>query len=84
MMDVKDKRDNLSREGSGRVGIYKATKCAHCYTLECNYGIGRKFNKLPVLWDMLNNTKYDQSNIDPQHNWIYDNDNEFYKQDVPL
>lgn len=36
LMSIKDKKDNTSREGSGRVGIYKATKLKHCYTLECN------------------------------------------------
>jgi len=29
-------KDNMSKEGSGRVGIFKATHCSYCYTLECN------------------------------------------------
>lgn len=33
----KDKGENLSKEGAGRVGIYKATQLSRCYTLECNY-----------------------------------------------
>jgi hypothetical protein len=46
MMNVKDKRDGLSREGSGRVGIYKLTDLTHCYTLECNYQTGRRINSM--------------------------------------
>jgi len=46
MMNVKDKKDGLSREGSGRVSIYKATNQPYCYTLECNYATGRRINHL--------------------------------------
>lgn len=45
-MNVKDKKDGLSREGSGRVGIYRATQIPLCYTLECNYATGRRINHL--------------------------------------
>lgn len=46
MMNVKDKADGLSREGSGRVAMYKATGNPLCYTLECNYATGRRINHL--------------------------------------
>jgi hypothetical protein len=46
MMNCKDKKDGLSREGSGRVSIYKATLLPLCYTLECNYASGRRLNHL--------------------------------------
>ena len=45
MMTVKDKKDGLSREGSGRVGIMRATDgLPNCYTLECNYASGKRIN----------------------------------------
>ena len=46
MMQVKDKKDGLSREGCGRVSIMKLTGLANCYTLECNYASGRSINRL--------------------------------------
>jgi hypothetical protein len=41
-----DKRDGMSREGCGRVGIWKETDLIHCYTLECNYQTGKRINPL--------------------------------------
>ena len=47
MMKVKDKKDGLSREGAGRVGIMLATDgLPNCYTLECNYASGKRINHL--------------------------------------
>lgn len=37
LMNIKDRGCGLSREGSGRVGIYRATGLIHSYTLECNF-----------------------------------------------
>ena len=42
----KDKRDGLSKEGSGRVAVYKMTNMTYVYTLECNYNTGRIVNRL--------------------------------------
>jgi cytosolic carboxypeptidase protein 5 len=53
MMNVKDKSDGLSREGSGRVAIYKATNNPLCYTLECNYATGRRINHLSAKLNTL-------------------------------
>ncbi|KAK9505199.1 hypothetical protein O3M35_009303 [Rhynocoris fuscipes] len=48
-MYTRDKRDGCSREGSGRVAVYKATGLIRSYTLECNYNTGKKLNHLPPL-----------------------------------
>ena len=45
-MKAKDKREGLSKDGSGRVGIYAATKMRHSYTLECNYNMGKSTNAI--------------------------------------
>ena len=61
-MSGKDKRDNgLTKDGSGRVGIFKATQCSHCYTLECNYNEGLATNALPNCKDVGGNVAGVQS-----------------------
>ncbi|XP_017769035.1 PREDICTED: cytosolic carboxypeptidase-like protein 5 [Nicrophorus vespilloides] len=46
-MYLKDKRDGMSKEGSGRVAVFKLTGLVQSYTLECNYNTGRLVNVLP-------------------------------------
>jgi len=45
-MNCKDRKDGLSREGAGRVAIYKMTDLANCYTLECNYTTAKRINTI--------------------------------------
>lgn len=42
----RDKKDGLSREGSGRVACLKLTGLVRSYTLECNYNTGRIVNQV--------------------------------------
>nr|CAB3220554.1 cytosolic carboxypeptidase-like protein 5 [Phallusia mammillata] len=46
-MYLKDKRDGMSKEGSGRVAMFKVAGLIHSYTLECNYNTGRTVNCIP-------------------------------------
>ncbi|RZF46286.1 hypothetical protein LSTR_LSTR011997 [Laodelphax striatellus] len=46
-MYIRDKHGGLTREGSGRVAVLKATGLIRSYTLECNYNTGRLVNILP-------------------------------------
>ncbi|XP_077990870.1 cytosolic carboxypeptidase-like protein 5 [Glandiceps talaboti] len=51
-MYTRDKRDGMSKEGSGRVAIYKTVGIVHSYTLECNYNSGRMVNPVaPATMD---------------------------------
>eukprot|EP00960_Hanusia_phi_P023773 701013-Hanusia_phi.AAC.2 len=45
-MESKD-RNGQSKEGSSRVGIYRATDLVHSMTVECNYNGGRVVNPKP-------------------------------------
>ena len=45
----------LSREGSGRVGIFKATNVTGCYTLECNFQTGKRMNVLTPKFNLETN-----------------------------
>jgi cytosolic carboxypeptidase protein 5 len=76
-MKVKDKGDGLSREGSGRVAIYKATNCTHCYTLEWNYASGKKLSHLPAKFNIENNC------IEPE-SWLTDRKGQLYKNKPPV
>ncbi|XP_015430742.1 PREDICTED: cytosolic carboxypeptidase-like protein 5 [Dufourea novaeangliae] len=56
-MYIIDKRDGMSREGSGRVAVYKLTGLIRSYTLECNYNSGRLVNTMPArVRDGVNKT----------------------------
>ncbi|XP_018570868.1 cytosolic carboxypeptidase-like protein 5 isoform X2 [Anoplophora glabripennis] len=46
-MYLRDKRDGMSRAGSGRVAVLSLTGIIKSYTLECNYNTGRIVNVLP-------------------------------------
>jgi len=46
-MSRKDWRDTgVGKEGSARVAVYRMTNLTHVYTLECNYNMGRRVNRL--------------------------------------
>lgn len=48
-MFSKDPKDEHSKEGSGRVSLYRQTGVQHCYTVECNANIGRLVHPLSPL-----------------------------------
>lgn len=78
MMNCKDKKDGLSREGCGRVALYKATGNPHCYTLECNYASGKLKNTLAPM--VIKST----GQIEPENGQITDINSEMYSDVTPL
>jgi len=73
MMNCRDKKDGLSREGSGRVAIYKATGIPLCYTLECNYASGRRINHLSAKLNKNTGLVEPESPITDVHAKMYQN-----------
>jgi hypothetical protein len=74
MMNVVDKKDGLSREGSGRVSMMKSTGLPCCYTLECNYASGKRINHLfPKV--VLSTGKQE-----PEVYWVTDEKCGFYQE----
>lgn len=71
MMNVKDKKDGLSREGCGRVALYKATDNPLCYTLECNYATGRRINHLSAKLNKATGEINPETPITDVHSKIY-------------
>lgn len=63
-MVARDKRDGLSKEGSGRVAVGKDTGIIHAYTLECNYNTGR--SPLPSWPAPTQALALDQPPVPPQ------------------
>ena len=53
-MYAKDKREGLSKEGSGRVAIFKTLGIIHSYTLEGNYASGRVMNTISPAINTIN------------------------------
>ncbi|CAF1426553.1 unnamed protein product [Adineta ricciae] len=45
-MYMKDRREGLSKEGSGRVALNKHFGILHSYTLECSYAVGKSCNAI--------------------------------------
>lgn len=72
-MNAKDAGSGLSREGSGRVGIYKATGLVNCYTLECHYQTGRRIN---ILTPKINS---DTGDMEPE-DVVTDRNSRIYKE----
>ncbi|XP_047098849.1 cytosolic carboxypeptidase-like protein 5 [Schistocerca piceifrons] len=62
-MYLRDRRDGMSREGSGRVAVLKITGLVRSYTLECNYNTGRLVNILPSC--SRDNTKSPPAHVIP-------------------
>ena len=71
MMNCKDKKDGLSREGSGRVAMYKATGNPLCYTLECNYASGRRINHISAKLNKATGEVEPESPITDIHSKMY-------------
>ena len=58
-MNAKDKGETLTKEGAGRVCIYKICNIIHSYTLECGYHYTKNLNRLVEPCNTIKYSKYD-------------------------
>lgn len=58
----------MSREGSGRVAVYKLFGLVHSYTLECNYNTGRLVNSVPARVKESVHKHHGQVFVPPKYN----------------
>ena len=68
-MLMKDKREGLSKEGSGRVAMLRHLGILHSYTLECCYASGRVMNTIVPAANTLSmfNNRFMRSISPPLH-----------------
>lgn len=57
----------MSREGSGRVAVYKMTGLIRSYTLECNYNSGRLVNNVPPRIRDTSSKMFNHSYVPPKY-----------------
>ena len=46
-MNAKDRNEDLTKEGCGRVVMYRLAKIIHSYSVECGIMSANKLNNLP-------------------------------------
>jgi hypothetical protein len=82
IMAVKDK-NGMSRDGSSRVALQRATGIIHCYTLECNYHNGRRINTLaPKLIKSLGIIEDETAVTDPNSKLYANNSSPPFTQEM--
>ena len=72
IMNIKD-RNGMSRDGSSRVSLQRATKITHCYTLECNYHNGKRINTLAPKFVKAYNCIEEETRVTHPNSKIYAN-----------
>jgi len=72
IMSIKDK-NGLSRDGSSRVALQKATGITYCYTLESHYHNGRRINHLAPKYNRENSSIEDETAVTDPKSKLYQN-----------
>jgi len=72
LMTLKDKCENTSREGSGRVALYKETGLPNCYTIECSYHSARRLNSLTSKLNKIKNVVEPENPLCDSSSKIFD------------
>ena len=80
-MTSKDKMENMTKEGCGRVTVSKLTGIIHSYTLECGFHSSNFLNALMPCNNIhrkIKNYKYIDDDTENINSEIYKKKNYFY------
>lgn len=81
-MVVKDWGDGLSREGSSRVAIYKATSLVNCYTIEASFHGSKKLNNLAPKYNKIKKSIEPEHTLTNPHSKYYSNKPAVYTPEI--
>lgn len=79
-MKARDRFEELTKEGCGRVSVFQSTNIIHAYTLELGFHQTNSVNQLaePTNKDFEINSKYKMT-----YDYVDDNDQEMYQGSTP-
>ena len=66
-MSYRDPKDHHSKEGSGRVALYKATGIINSYTIECSYYIPRPLHMIPTPMTIKTGMRHSENSLNCEH-----------------
>ena len=81
-MVVKDRIDGLSREGCGRVAIYKATSLTNCYTIETSFQGSTKLNFLAPKFNEIKKAIEPENPFTNPHSKVYEGKPSIYTPEI--
>lgn len=80
-MYAKDKGEKLTKEGAGRVCVYRMSNIIHSYTLECGFHYSNTLNR--VVHPKQGHTSSNKANITYRETDVTNIDSQVYKENPP-
>ena len=71
IMNMRDKREGMSREGSGRVTVFRECGVINSYTIESSYHASKKLNLLPPSLNKMQNAVQPETAYTDYNSKIY-------------
>jgi len=81
-MAAVDWGDELSREGSSRVAIYKATSLANCYTIEASFHGSKRLNNLAPKYNKIKKCIEPEDTLTNRYSKFYEGKSAIYTPEI--